>query len=166
MAQLLLMRHAKSDWAADTGIDFDRPLNQRGVRSARLMGRLLTGLGLRPDLVLSSPAVRAITTARLASEAGGWDCPLREEPAFYEGPFDQVSEIVRSMDDGVRMMAVGHQPTWALLAESLSGDAVDMRTGTVAVIHRSPGGRHDDESWGRLDQVIQPRAHFGSEWDR
>lgn len=129
------------------------------------MGRLLSGNGLSPDLVLSSPAVRAITTARLASEAGAWGCSIREEPAFYDGAFDEVLQIVRSIEEGSRVLAVGHQPTWALLAESLCGDSVDMTTGTVAVIESRSDKPETNRVWGSLDRVLQPRSHFGSEWD-
>lgn len=165
MAHLLLMRHAKSDWSADSGSDFDRPLNERGIRSARLIGRLLTDAGLRPELVISSPAVRAISTARLAAEAGGWDCPIREERVFYEGALAQISDIVRSPSNPSRVLAVGHQPTWSFLAESLTGEPVDMRTATVAVIERRAEEPGSGGAWGILERVIQPRDHLGSEWD-
>lgn len=159
------MRHAKSDWSTDSGTDFDRPLNERGVRSARLIGRQLTDAGLNPELVISSPAVRAISTARLAAEAGGWDCAIREEMAFYEGSLAQISDIVRSSGNLSRVMAVGHQPTWSSLAESLTGEPVDMRTATVAVIERRAVEPGSGGAWGTLARVIQPRDHFGSEWD-
>ncbi len=68
MKTLLLMRHAKSDWDADYESDHDRPLNDRGLKSARLMGRVLADEGLVPDLIISSTALRARTTAELATE--------------------------------------------------------------------------------------------------
>ena len=70
MKTLLLMRHAKSDWDADYGLDHDRPLNDRGLRSARLMGRVLADEGLVPELVISSTAVREADGR--AGHRGGW----------------------------------------------------------------------------------------------
>ena len=77
MPELLLMRHAKSDWGSGDEDDRARPLAERGRKAARRLGRFLTAAGQVPALVLSSPAVRALETARLAVAAGGWSCPWR-----------------------------------------------------------------------------------------
>ena len=115
MKTLLLMRHAKSDWDADYGDDHDRPLNERGTRSARLMGRVLADEGLEPAHVISSTALRARTTAELANEAGEWGARLSLERALYdEGP-KGVLATVASTPDVARLMLVGHQPTWSML---------------------------------------------------
>jgi phosphohistidine phosphatase len=63
MRRLTLVRHAKSDWSLPGQQDWDRPLNKRGQRDAPEMARRLRSRRLRPDLVLTSPAVRAVTTA-------------------------------------------------------------------------------------------------------
>lgn len=83
MRTLLVMRHAKSDWNADYGRDHDRPLNQRGVRSARYMGQLLSEEGKVPDLVITSTAVRARSTAQLANDAGDWDAEIVLDSNLY-----------------------------------------------------------------------------------
>ena len=70
MKTLLVMRHAKSDWGAPLGDDHERPLADRGVKAARRMGCFLTDSGSVPQLVISSTAVRARTTAELAAEPG------------------------------------------------------------------------------------------------
>lgn len=154
--ELLVMRHAKSDWAAAYGADHDRPLNDRGVRSARLMGRVLTAESLVPDLIVSSSAVRALTTANIAAEAGGWSVDIGVDPTLYSSGVDAVLEILGNAPAVNRLMIVGHQPTWSMLVAELTGARVDMKTGTVAVIDR-------DEN--RLTRVIQPRDHFGTEYD-
>ncbi len=69
---LVLIRHAKSDWSTPGQQDFDRPLNERGKRDAPVMGQRLKDKGLVPDLILSSPAKRAATTARLIADATGY----------------------------------------------------------------------------------------------
>jgi phosphohistidine phosphatase len=128
------MRHAKSDWAADFGMDHDRPLNARGVEAARHMGRLLAETDLIPDLVVSSTAVRARSTAELAIEAGGWDTHLELEPGFYGSGPGPVLDRVSASRAGGRLMIVGHQPTWGAIVRDLTGEMVEVKTATVVVI--------------------------------
>ena len=162
MKTLLLMRHAKSDWDADYGSDHDRPLNERGLRSARLMGRVLTEEDLVPDLIISSTAVRAKKTAELAIEAGGWSSEIRLDRSLYdEGPRG-VLTVGASAPDVDGLMLVGHQPTWSMLVSALTGERAEMKTAAVAVIEL------DIESWadlpgasGTLTRVLEPRSR---EW--
>lgn len=128
------MRHAKSDWDADYGPDHDRPLNRRGIESARLMGRRLTSLGLDPGHVISSTALRARATAELAAESGEWKCSIELEPGFYGGAPADILERTALGPDVERLMIVGHQPTWGTLVHQLTGESVDMKTAAVAVI--------------------------------
>jgi phosphohistidine phosphatase len=166
MRTLMLMRHAKSDWDASYGADHDRPLSQRGVRSARLMGRVIAGADLIPDLVISSTAIRARTTAQLAAESGAWVCSIDLEPGFYGAGPDTVLTLASKAPDMERLMLVGHQPTWSLLVQRLTGARADMKTGSVAIIDMMI------ETWAELGTVQgilislhHPRAYFGSEWD-
>ena len=153
------MRHAKSDWAADYGSDHDRPLNERGVRSARAMGRVLSEHGLAPQIVISSTALRARTTARLAMEDGGWDAELRLDATLYESGPEGVLGVGASAPEVGRLMMIGHQPTWSMLVAELTGERVEMKTATVAVIEL------DMESWaglgdgrGTLALVLHPES--------
>jgi phosphohistidine phosphatase len=161
MKTLLMMRHGKSDWNADFGSDHDRPLNERGVRNSRLMGQVLAVKGLEPDFVLSSTAVRARTTAELASEAGKWRADIRLDRALYDSGPDGVLASAAEVPEVTTLMLVGHQPTWSMLVRGITGEPVDLRTATVAVIEV------DLDSWanlpgasGRLLEVLSPRA-FG-----
>ena len=166
MRTLMLMRHAKSDWDASYGADHDRPLSQRGVRSAHLMGRVIAGAELIPDLVISSTAIRARTTAQLAAESGAWACSIDLEPGFYGTAPNTVLTLASKAPDVDRLMLVGHQPTWSLLVEKLTGARADMKTASVAIIDMMI------ETWAELETVQgilislhHPRAYFGSEWD-
>lgn len=161
MPTLLVMRHAKSDWDADYGPDHERPLNARGVKSARVMGKVLADEGLIPGLAISSTAIRARLTAELAIESGGWDTTLILEPDLYgTGPETAITITTRApvVD---RLMLVGHQPAWSMLVHSLTGELADMKTATVAVVD-IPG--HDwsevAPNRGTLLEVIQPRDHL------
>lgn len=161
MPTLLVMRHAKSDWTADYGPDHERPLNERGVKSARVMGEVLAKDGLIPILVISSTAVRARRTAELANESGGWDASLILEPELYGTGVDTAIEVAARAPKVERLMLVGHQPSWSKLVQTLTGELADMKTATVAVVD-VPG-----RDWGQLApnrgklvEVIQPRDHL------
>ena len=166
MKTLLLMRHAKSDWHADYGSDHERPLNQRGVRSARLMGRVLAADSREPDLVVTSTAVRARSTAVLAKEAGQWESDVLLEPNLYGTGVDAAVQVASAAPDIDRLMLVGHQPTWSILVSVLTGDRVEMKTATVAVID------FEIDEWSRLPSARgetvashQPRDYIDGDYD-
>ncbi len=70
MKTLYILRHAKSTWTDANLSDFERPLNERGVKTAPFMGELMAKKNFQPDLILSSPAQRAKQTALLIKKAG------------------------------------------------------------------------------------------------
>jgi phosphohistidine phosphatase len=166
MPDLLLFRHGKSDWDAPFGVDRERPLAERGIRAARTMGRVLTLADQVPDLVLTSPAVRARTTAALATEAGGWRTPTVTVDAFYGGGPEAVIEALREAAGGAgRVMAVGHEPTWSHTASLLiGGGSIRVVTGAVAAVEvaswagLAPGG-------GRLLWMLVPRLFTDADLD-
>jgi phosphohistidine phosphatase len=113
---LLVMRHAESDGGASFGSDHERPLAGRGIEAARRMGRFVTASGTVPELVLSSTAVRALTTIELAAE--------------------RVLEVIGEIDNVVdRLLIAGHEPTWSSLVTWLiGGGTVRMPTAAVACL--------------------------------
>lgn len=159
---LMLMRHAKSDWDADVADDHSRPLNDRGVRSANRMGEALRDLDLVPQLVVSSTAMRARSTAELARLSGGWDSRLVLEDRLYGASFTDSLDIAAEYGDGhERIMLVGHEPTWSQLVHHLTGARAAMRTATCADIEVSIP-RWDalaTATTGTLVALLQPR-HF------
>lgn len=122
--RLTIVRHAKSDWGDFSMSDFERPLNARGERDAPDMGRRLAERGDAPDLVITSPALRALTTARVMVEALPYDSEsLRLEESIYEAPVSTLLELVQACDDGVRhLMLVGHNPGCEQLVAFLTGE--------------------------------------------
>ncbi len=158
MKQLVLLRHGKSDWDAGAP-DRERPLAPRGVRAARTMGQLLTRAGQAPDLVVTSPAVRARTTAELAAEAGGWAADIIiETPLYAFGPEGVVDVVRRTPDDVDNLLIVGHEPTWSGLAELLTGADVRVATATAVGIHLEVASwRATAARRGTLAWVLPPR---------
>jgi len=157
--RLLLMRHGKSDWDAGYGIDHDRPLASRGERSARVMGVLLAEMNEVPDLVVSSTAVRARSTAELARLAGGWDSPLVLDGDLYGASTGETLRVAGNhAGDAERLMLVGHEPTWSMLVTALTGARAPVRTATVAAIDLAIGSWSDAAATGgTLAYLIHPR---------
>jgi len=136
MKTLLVMRHAKSDWGAASDSDHDRVLARRGIKAARKIGRFLTDSGTIPDLVLSSTAVRALTTAKLAEEAGEWGCDIVTSRDLYASDPGCVFDMIRETGTGIqRLLIAGHEPTWSTLVGWLiGGGRVRMPTAAVACL--------------------------------
>lgn len=108
--ELLLLRHAKSDWSVDMD-DFSRPLKKRGRRAAKQVGHWLHELHLIPDMILSSPATRALSTAEKVCRQLGMDesaivCDL----AIYEADALTLLNLLRKNAHGQRVLLVGHNP--------------------------------------------------------
>ena len=158
MPALMLLRHAKSDWRADYRHDRDRPLNKRGVRSARAIGRFVELHGLVPDLVLTSPAVRTATTADLAAEAGTWQSEIVAVPDLYGAEPNRLLSLIRGINDVDRVMVVGHEPTMSGFVGRMTGSHLRVPTATLTCL-RLFYGRWADLGWGtaEVELYIRPR---------
>lgn len=151
MLELMLLRHAKSDWDADYDRDRDRPLNQRGVGAARAIGEYLTRVDRVPDMALTSPAVRAHTTVQLAAEAGQWTTPIRVLPELYFGGPSDLLDAVRHAPAVQRLMVVSHEPTISSTVSQLIGGG-SVRVPTAALVEfRLIYGDWGDLTWGSCE---------------
>lgn len=123
---LLIMRHGKSDWTSEAKSDFDRPLATRGRKAVKRMCGWMIGEGIRPDLVISSPANRARQTAlRVCKELGIDGTNILWDPSIYEaelGALFRVLSECRGEDQSV--MLIGHNPSLEALVRYLSGAEV------------------------------------------
>ena len=95
MKTLLVLRHAKSSWDDASLDDRERPLNARGRRDAPRMGDLLRDTRLVPDLIITSDAVRAHTTAVAVAEAAGYNRDLVVDPQLYHADPDDIVAVLR-----------------------------------------------------------------------
>jgi phosphohistidine phosphatase len=165
MLHLMLMRHGKSDWDEGGTRDHERPLAERGVKAAERMGVVLRELDLIPDLVVSSTAVRARSTAELARISGAWSSRLVLDEALYGASVAETLERAAHHGGGHgRLMLVGHQPTWSMTVQHLTGVAADMRTATIADIAVTAETWADvPSSTGTLVSVLHARDHMGGE---
>ncbi len=126
MKRLFINRHAKSDWI-HTGLnDSERPLNKRGLHDAPMMGRRLAERNEAIDIIISSPANRAITTAKLIAKE--LDYPIEnivEESTIYEARVSDLLKIINNIDSTYNnVMLFGHNPGFTDLADYLTGAGV------------------------------------------
>lgn len=130
MIQLILARHAKSDWADEGLDDHDRPLNNRGRRDAPAMARSVLRRGVRPEVLLSSTAVRARSTADAFAEE--FEVEVTERPELYLAESDALLDAART--SGAReVMVVAHDPGMSDLVSRLADRDVRMVTSAVAI---------------------------------
>ena len=110
--KLLLVRHAKSDWDTDAKSDFDRPLNKRGNKDAPKMAERLLDKHIIPQLLVSSPAIRALSTAKHFAEIFNIKKKeIQEEPAIYEASSNALLSIINGFQNKYDFIALfGHNP--------------------------------------------------------
>ncbi len=133
MKELLIYRHAKTEKPTAGMADFDRGLLPRGIRQAAEMAEKLREKDLRPDLVITSPALRARQTTRVTLETLASPLTPLEEPELYATDAgDYIAVIARSGDDASRLVVVGHNPACEELVELLTGTRAHLRTAALA----------------------------------
>ena len=159
MRQLLVMRHAKSDWTGDFAEDHDRPLAPRGVKAAGLIGRFLAVSGYGPDTVIASTAVRALDTVERAMEAGGFSCPIVTTRDLYGVHPSGALEILADRAELPRLLIVGHEPAWSGLVSLLTGGGrVRMPTAAVACVEfPAEDWRDVTAGSGQLRWLVTPK---------
>ena len=144
---LYLVRHAKSSWSDPSLSDRDRPLNKRGRRSAPDMGSRLAARGHRPDLIISSPAKRALMTAKIIAKKLDYAKSdiVTDEGMYFSGVGGMAKMLERVDDSYQKVMIVGHNPAMTSLMNRLSGkDVYNMPTCAIAIIG------YDMASWSDL----------------
>jgi phosphohistidine phosphatase len=127
MKTLYLIRHAKSDWAIENLADIDRPLNARGYTDAHAMSKLLKTKNIKPDVLLTSPAIRAISTALIFSRTLNiHTSKLIIEPMLYNNTPEKYADIISEMDDKINTLFLfAHNPTITQCANLLTGEHLD-----------------------------------------
>ncbi len=153
MLELFLLRHAKSSWDDPEVSDFDRPLNKRGKEDAPKMGEHLASVGVRPDLIVASPAKRAKKTAKAVARALGYDEEriVWKESIYEASPQTLLYLICALPQEAKRVMLVGHNPGLTMLA-NLLGDVTIDNIPTAGVV----GIAFDAKTW---DAACKMRGH-------
>jgi len=154
---LILARHAKSSWEYPELEDIERPLNTRGRRDAPEMAKRLSGLSIKPDLLWSSPAIRAAMTARIYAAVLGFSLEeIRFSEAMYSGSYMDLFKTIKSFSEKFKqVMLVGHNPVLTDLANYLIGEKID-NIPTAGVV----GISISQKSWSLLNKHSGKMAFF------
>jgi phosphohistidine phosphatase len=160
MKTVLLMRHAKSSWKDHKLKDIERPLNKRGKKDAPRMGHLIKDKELQPQLILSSPAVRAKQTIELFTEKLDHKVKVEYLDAFYLAEPNIYADALRALpDDLERVMLVGHNPGLEGLLQILSGQVESLPTAAIAyiVLPVSHWSELKEDTHGEIIELWKPR---------
>ena len=157
MKTLVLVRHAKSSWKDPELADRDRPLNPRGRRDAPEMGRRLAARGETPDRIVTSPALRAATTATVIAEAVGYpEREIVEDERLYGAGSEEILEVIRGVEDRLdRVFLIGHNPGLTDLVNELSDEPI-RNVPTCGVVKFRIAG----ESWSDVRRDTAMRVDF------
>jgi len=163
MKTLYLVRHAKSSWDERGVSDHDRELNARGKRDAPKMGELLAGMGYHPDIIYSSSAKRALTTAKIFAENVGYPVEnIVVTNRIYEAATKDLVNIINEIDDKFESaMLFGHNPSFTVLSNLLTDKYIDnMPTCSVAAISLNIDSWKEVESdCGKLIAFEYPKKY-------
>lgn len=169
MKHLYLIRHAKSDWSNSEWSDFERPLNTRGLNNAPRMGEYMKENNIKPDIIYSSDANRALTTAKILAEKIGYPVEkIVKEHSIYESGMQFYLNLINGIDNRYESaFVVGHNPTQTVLVNYFADEAFSHLP-TCGIVHIS----FDVESWeyisrgnGRLENVFTPKKLWGDSDD-
>jgi phosphohistidine phosphatase len=137
MKTLTIVRHAKSSWNNPNLSDRERPLNRRGERDAPIMARRVADAGIRPSQIISSPALRAWTTAKIFAKELGYPAEfLQREDGLYLASLDNLLDVVATQDANFNhLMIFGHNPGLTDFVNYVAPGLTDNlpTTGVVAV---------------------------------
>ncbi len=137
MKTLYLVRHAKSSWKDSALSDLQRPLNNRGIKNAPEMGVRLNLMGTRLDLIISSPAKRAFTTATMLAQVIDYklEAIVKDDRLYFENVASMIKIIQKTKPAIQSLMLVGHNPDMTTLFNKICGFQTDnMPTCAIATI--------------------------------
>lgn len=161
MRKLYLVRHAKSDWSQESIPDVDRYLNSRGYENAHYMSKRLNEQKIYPNVICSSPAIRAISTALIfARNLNFNESEIQIVKGLYEASSEFYLNLIASFNDAHKHIFIfGHNPTITHVANILTNTPIDNipTTGIVAVSFYGDGWRATDKT--KLDFFDFPKNH-------
>lgn len=160
LRELMLLRHAKSDWKTPDMQDIDRPLSDKGKKNAIKLGKWLSDHNLMPDLILASPAIRAQQTLkRICNECSASAIVIDR---LYNADISLLQQVLSEAPFAERIMIIGHNPGLEQLFNLLNGQ--DSRDGiqlfpTCSMAHfiMPNDWSHLNSGDGKLQQFITPK---------
>ena len=159
MKTLFLLRHAKSSRKDESLPDFERPLNRRGKEASERIGRYVKSELIVPDLVLSSPAIRARETIGLVAKFAKWTTELRFDERIYGAGAIGLLEVVAQIENERKTaLLVGHNPGMEELLVLLTGSIEQLPTGALAKVEiKTTKWSAAVDKKAKLAWVVRPR---------
>ena len=155
MKKLLLVRHAKAE-KDTTGKDFDRPLKYIGMQDAGFMADRIKERSLIPELIITSPAQRAKTTAEIFADHLGLP-EAGKNKAIYDASEKTLLKIINEFPDQCNFIAlVGHNPGIAYILQYLTGQTKEVHTSTVALID------FEIDDWASVSKGLGNLVYYSS----
>ena len=150
MKELILVRHAKSDWGNEGLQDIDRSLNERGYSDAYVMSEWFRSKQGLPDLILSSTATRALSTALIFARHLKLDTNhLVLEPGVYEASQKKLLELIQNLDDKIKkLMLFGHNPGITNLCNHLASEYYIDNLPTCGMVSL----KFDVKNWKKVNE--------------
>jgi phosphohistidine phosphatase len=148
--QLWFLRHGEAE-PHDARPDELRRLTERGEEQSRAAGRALAVLELTFQLVVTSPKVRALDTAKLACEELRLDEPLQDDALSSGFDADDARELLHAAGPDKRLLLVGHNPDFEQVVHDLTGARLDIKKGGIAAV------RMESSKRGTLIVLMRPR---------
>lgn len=164
MKTLVLIRHSKSDWSDPNLTDIERPLNKRGKRDAPFMASLLKEKGVAPDIILTSPAERALQTVKYFVDEFNFDRDkilVREE--IYSMGSIAIRKLISQIDDSHNVIFLfGHNPDLSALANQLLDVFIENvpTTGIVCIDFDFNSWKEILNKKGKLRFFEYPKKYF------
>jgi len=160
LRELILLRHAKSDWKDDQHSDIERPISAKGKKQATKIAKWLQDNALLPDLILVSPAKRAQQTFRRICK----ECPSEAMTidALYLAELETLKQILASAKQSQRVMIIGHNPGLEalyrfLLHENNAPGTQLFPTASIAHFILPSSWQQLESGDGKLQQFIRPK---------
>ena len=167
MKTLILVRHAKSSWDNPDLADFERTLNKRGHRDASFMADVLAKHNIKPDLIITSPAVRALTTAQYFADALSYDKDriITKELIYDRGP-RQILFMLNELNNSENCVILfGHNPDLSSLSQFLCNfEKGNLPTcGIVCIDFQSDTWATVGDDKGTLRFFESPKMYFNKD---
>lgn len=155
MKRLVIIRHSKSSWGNALLEDFDRPLNDRGKTDAPLMAKILKDKKINPDVWITSPAKRALSTAKKFAKVYGFDKKnIHKEPKLYHASESVIIKIAKELDENYNVAFLfGHNPGLTNMVNYASNLEIDNIPTTGIVIL-------EISSWKKLGKEKAKAIYF------
>jgi len=158
---LYIIRHAKSCWEDPSLGDFERPLNTRGKKDAPRMATIMKEEERRPDLIVSSPAKRAIVTARIFADAFTISHEeIMEEATLYEASVEDIFGVLRTIPADIGVVYLfGHNPSLTHFVNLFGGKRLDNlpTTGIAKMLFTGDDWSHFDPKNASNSRLLYPK---------